>query len=206
MTCALALTALIAFQVSTSEVLVKILYGTPGILIGLGLVELALVVILSWAINKMSAAVATIMFFTYAALNGATLAVIFLKFSPGSIAVTFFVTAGTFAAMSIYGFVTKSDLTKWGNLLLMALLGIVIASVVNFFLVNNILSWIISCIGVIVFVGLTAYDTQKIKEMFYEFNEGSEEYIKFAVIGALILYLDFINLFLSLLKFLGRRN
>jgi FtsH-binding integral membrane protein len=206
MACALALTALVSMQVAASPMIQSIIFGIPGVMIGLIIVELALVLILSWAINKLSAAVATIMFFAYAATTGLTLSVIFLTYTKASIASAFFVTAGTFAVMSFYGYVTKKDLTSWGNLLFMALIGIVIASLVNIFLHNSMLGWIITYAGVLIFVGLTAYDTQRIKEASTHYETGSEGYIKVAVMGALMLYLDFINLFLMILRIMGRRD
>ena len=145
-------------------------------------------------------------FFLYAGLNGVTLAPLFLLYTTASLASTFFVTAGTFAAMSFYGYTTKKDLTSWGSFLFMGLIGIIIASVVNIFLQNSMLYWVISYAGVLIFIGLTAYDTQKIKEMNILGNEGTEEDTKEAIRGALKLYLDFINLFIMLLRIMGTRR
>jgi FtsH-binding integral membrane protein len=154
----------------------------------------------------MSAQRATIVFILYSVLNGLTLSIIFLIYTTGSIASTFFVTAGTFAVMSAYGYLTKSDLSKWGNILFMGLIGIIIASIVNYFMQSETLYAIITYIGVLIFVALTAYDTQKIKTMNIIGNEGTDEDKKEAIMGALTLYLDFINLFLYLLRLLGRRR
>jgi FtsH-binding integral membrane protein len=161
---------------------------------------------LSEAVQRMSANTATFVFLMYALVNGLTLSVIFLVYTLGSIASTFFVTAATFGVMSAYGYFTKTDLTKMGNILFMALIGLIIASLVNIFLNNSTLYWIITYAGVLIFVGLTAYDTQKIKEMNIIGNEGTEEDQKEAIMGALTLYLDFINLFLYLLRILGNRD
>ncbi|SPJ14671.1 conserved membrane hypothetical protein [Syntrophobacter sp. SbD2] len=146
------------------------------------------------------------MFFAYSFLNGLTLSTIFLIYTKASIANTFFVTAGTFAAMSLYGYTTKRDLTSIGSFLMMGLIGIIIASFVNFFFRSPAIYWLITYAGIAVFVGLTAYDAQKIKEMAYAGFSGSEDERKGAVIGALRLYLDFINLFLLLLRIFGSRR
>jgi FtsH-binding integral membrane protein len=164
--------------------------------------ELALVFTLSGAINRMNEATATLLFIAYSALNGVTLSVIALVYTRSSIASTFVITAGMFGAMSIYGYMTRRDLTSWGSFLFMGLIGVVIASVVNIFVASSAVSWIISGIGVIVFTGLTAYDTWKIKEMAAQGTEGRKP----AILGALTLYLDFINLFLMLLRFTGNRR
>jgi hypothetical protein len=148
---------------------------------------------------------ATLLFLLYSVLNGATLSSIFLIYSVDSIATTFFVTAGTFGVMALYGAVTKQDLSKLGNILVMALIGVIIATVVNLFLKNGLLDMVVSGIGVLVFVGLTAYDTQKIKLMLAD-AEAGETTEKIALLGALSLYLDFVNLFLHLLRFMGGRK
>jgi hypothetical protein len=145
-------------------------------------------------------------FVLYATLTGITFSAIFLMYTESSIASTFLVTAGTFAAMSFYGYTTKKDLTSWGSFLFMGLMGIIIASVVNMFLQSSAMYWVITYAGVLIFVGLTAYDTQKIKEMNILGNEGTEEDTKEAIRGALSLYLDFINLFLMLLRIMGTRR
>lgn len=161
--------------------------------------ELGLVVALSAAINRLSATAATFMFIAYAAMNGTTLSAIFLVYTTDSISSTFLVTAGMFGAMSAYGFISRRDLTFWGSFLFMGLIGVVLASIVNVFMPSDTVSWIISGMGVIVFTGLTAYDTCKIKAL----AAGGAEGRKPAILGALTLYLDFINLFLLLLRFFG---
>lgn len=206
MALALALTGLVAMQVASSEVAISYIIGNPLIFYGLIIGELILVMVLSAGINKMSPAIAMTMFFVYAAVNGLTLSVIFLAYTQASIASTFFVTGGTFAAMSLYGYTTKRDLSGWGNFLFMALIGMIIASVVNIFLHNSVFYWIVTYAGVLIFTGLTAYDTNRLKQIFGSLNPGSDAYVKVAIIGALQLYLDFINLFLLLLRIMGRRK
>ena len=202
----LAITGLIAMWVASKPELVNAIIGNRLIFFGLLISEIFLVGYLVSVIKKISSQTAGIIFTGYAILNGLTLSVVFLLYTSSSIATTFFVTAGTFAIMSIYGYYTKKDLTSWGNLLFMALVGIIIASVVNFFLKSEMMYWVITYAGVLIFVGLTAYDTQKIKNMNIIGNAGTEEDTKEAIIGALTLYLDFINLFLFLLRILGDRK
>ncbi len=168
--------------------------------------QLGLVIWLSARIEKMSASTATMVFLGYSALTGLTLSAIFMLYTAASLATTFFVTAGTFGAMSAYGYVTKRDLTSMGSFLMMGLIGMVIASVVNMFLNNSTIYWITTYIGIFIFVGLTAYDTQKIKEMSGAALQGAEIEQKGAIMGALRLYLDFINLFLLLLRVMGNRK
>ena len=163
--------------------------------------EFGIVIGVSAGINKLSTATATMLFVLFSVINGLLLAPIFLVYTGASIAKTFFITAGTFGAMSIYGFFTNSDLTKMGSILFMALIGLIIASVVNMFLHSDGLGWIISIFGVLIFVGLTAWDTQQIKKM--AMIAPNDSYGRLAVLGALSLYLDFINLFLYLLRFFG---
>jgi len=203
MSLGLAVTGVIAFGVAHSETLAGIILGTPGVFIGLMIAELVLVIALSAAISKMSPAVAAGVFLLYAALNGATMSAIFLVYTQGSIATTFFVTGGTFGAMAAYGTITKRDLTGWGSFLFMGLIGVVIASVVNMFLHSEMLYWAITFAGILVFVGLTAYDVQRIRRAVVS---GALPHDKLAVYGALMLYLDFINLFLLLLRLFGRRR
>jgi FtsH-binding integral membrane protein len=198
----LAITALMAVATLSSPALLRVLAGNQLLFYGLMIGELGLVMVLSAAIDRLSPAVATALFVGYSALNGVTLSLIFLVYTADSIASTFFITAGMFGAMSAYGYLTKSDLTSWGSFLFMGLIGVVIASVVNIFLKSDALSWIVSGIGVIVFTGLTAYDTFKIKAMAASGVQGRKP----AILGALTLYLDFINLFLMLLRFVGRRR
>lgn len=168
--------------------------------------EIALVWILSARVMKLSLPVATGAFALYSVLNGVTLSPIFLVYTSESIATTFFVTSGTFGAMALYGYFTKRDLTKWGSLLFMVLIGVVIATLVNLFLKSETLMWIITYVGVVLFVALTAYDTQKVKLLANETKHDVELSKKASLLGALTLYLDFINLFLYLLRFFGRRN
>jgi uncharacterized protein len=169
------------------------------------LAPLGLVMVMSFGINRLSPATALTLFFVYAGLLGLSLATIFLVYTHGSIARVFFISAATFGAMSLYGYTTQRDLTAWGSFLFMGLIGVVIASLVNIFLHSSGLDWVISVIGVLVFVGLTAYDTQNIKEMYDPMDDGTIAGRK-AVMGALRLYLDFINLFLMLLRLFGDRR
>lgn len=205
MTAALAITGLVAYYVAGSQAILSALFSNGWTIFVLFFAEIGLVIGLSAAINKISALTATLMFALYSVLNGVTLSSIFLVYEIGSIATTFFVAAGTFGAMAIYGSVTKKDLTKVGNLCMMAVIGLIIATVVNLLIRSTMADMIISGVGVLVFVGLTAYDAQKIKNMLYG-TEESEMTNKIAVLGALSLYLDFINLFLYLLRFFGRRK
>jgi len=169
------------------------------------LAPLGVVIYMSFGIAKMSSSKAQTVFWIFAALMGASLSSIFLVYTGASITRVFFVTAGTFAAMSIYGYTTKKDLTKLGSFLMMGLIGIIIASVVNIFMKSTMMYFVISIIGVLIFVGLTAYDTQKIKNM-YLVSDSGEIMGKKAVMGALTLYLDFINLFIMLLRLFGQRR
>ncbi len=201
----LALTAFVAFYVSSSESMTRFIFGNRMVFFMLILGELGLVFAISGMINKISAGTATFLFVLYSGLNGLTLSFIFLAYTRTSIASTFFVCAATFIGCSIYGWTTKKNLTSWGGFLFMGLIGIIIASVVNMFLHSNGMSLIISYIGVIVFVGLTAYDTQKLKNMALSQPAGLDGSVvrKGAILGALSLYLDFINLFLMLLRIFG---
>ncbi len=169
------------------------------------LAPLGVVVYMSFGIRKMSAAKAQMTFWVFAALMGASLSSIFLVYTGASITRVFFITAGTFGAMSIYGYTTKRDLTKFGSFLMMGLIGIIIASIVNIFMKSSMMYFVISILGVLIFVGLTAYDTQKIKNM-YLASDNNEILGKKAVMGALTLYLDFINLFIMLLRLFGQRR
>ena len=204
----LALTGFIAFYVSQNETLLRLILGNRLIFFGLIIAELALVFSISARVHKMKATTATGLFVLYAALNGATLSLIFLVYTSSSITSTFFICAATFVACSIYGMTTKRDLTSLGGFMMMGLFGIIIASVVNMFVRSTGMSMIISYIGVFVFVGLTAYDTQKLKTMALIQPADLEAGVvrKGAIVGALSLYLDFINLFLMLLHIFGRRN
>jgi FtsH-binding integral membrane protein len=204
----LALTGFIAFYVSQNETLYNLILGNRLIFFGLIIAELALVFSISARVNKMQGSTATGLFILYAALNGATLSIIFLAYTKSTIASTFFICAGTFVACSIYGMTTKRDLTSLGGFMMMGLFGIIIASVVNMFVRSSGMSMIISYIGVFVFIGLTAYDTQKLKTMALTQPAGLDAGVvrKGAILGALSLYLDFINLFLMLLQIFGRRD
>jgi uncharacterized protein len=201
----LGLTAVTAFFVANNPAMLQLIFGNPLIFFGLIIAELALVFSISARVERMRAGTATNLFMLYAILNGATLSAIFIRYTMSSIASTFFVCAATFLAMSIYGWTTKKDLTSWGNFLFMGLIGIIIASVVNLFVQSSGMAMIISYIGVLVFVGLTAYDTQKIKNMAMTQPAGLDGAVirKGSIIGALSLYLDFINLFLMLLHIFG---
>jgi len=198
----LAITAIMSLVMVSSPVLLKAIVTNRPLFYGLMIGELALVFTLSAAVNRLSNTVATLLFLGYSLLNGVTLSIIFLVYTAESIGSTFVVTAAMFGAMSVYGYVTKKDLTSWGSFLFMGLIGVVIASVVNIFLRSDSVSWVVSAIGVIVFTGLTAYDTWKLKELAAAGHEGRKP----AILGALTLYLDFINLFLMLLRFMGGRR
>jgi FtsH-binding integral membrane protein len=202
----LALTGGMAWFTSTNETVLKILVSTPMLFMVLFLIELGLVFYLAARVMKMSASQASGVFFLYASLNGVTLAPLFLLYTNASLASTFAVTAGMFGAMSFYGYTTKKDLTSWGSFLFMGLIGIIIASIVNIFMNSSAIYWIVTYAGILIFVGLTAYDTQKIKEMNILGNEGTDEDTKEAIRGALKLYLDFINLFIMLLRVMGDRR
>jgi hypothetical protein len=201
MTLALVVTGFVALFCASSYAYLNFLFSHSWALLGLCLVELGLVFGLSAGINRLSGATAALLFYAYAVINGMTMAPIFLAYTGASIAKTFFITAGTFGAMSIYGYFTNRDLTKFGNIFFMGLIGLIIASVVNIFLKSSGLDWIISLVGVALFIGLTAWDTQKIKQMAMMMPESSVG--RLAILGALSLYLDFINIFLYLLRFFG---
>jgi FtsH-binding integral membrane protein len=202
----LALTGFVAFYVSNSPSMIRLIFGNSMLFFMIIIAELGLVFAISGMVNRMGAGTATGLFVLYSALNGLTLSFIFLVYTRTSIVSTFFVCAGTFVGCSVYGWVTKRDLTSWGGFLMMGLIGIIIASLVNMFLRSSGMSMIISYIGVIVFVGLTAYDTQKLKNMALTQPAGLEAGVvrKGAILGALSLYLDFINLFLMLLRIFGQ--
>jgi len=206
MALALFVTGIVAYITATTPQMINYIIGSKILFYGLILGELGLVVYLTARIHKMSQTTAIASFLIYSALNGLTMSVIFLVYTTSSISTTFFVTAGTFAAMSFYGYTTKKDLTSIGNMAFMALIGIIIASIVNFFLKSEMMYWIITYLGVAIFVGLTAYDTQKLKEIGSRGFSDQENMEKMSVLGALTLYLDFINLFLFLLRILGDRK
>ena len=206
MTLALAITGLTAYGVATSPTILSLIFSSKLTFFGLIIAEFALVFAISGAINRLSLSTATMLFILYSVINGATLSSIFFAFSVATISKVFFITAGTFGAMALVGYTTKTDLTSMGKLLFMALLGIIIASVVNMFVASSGLDLILSYVGVLVFVGLTAYDTQKIKQMCQAAPDAGESAQKLALIGALSLYLDFINLFLYLLRIFGNNR
>ena len=209
----LALTGLVAYLSANTPAILNMLYvaSESGQLQPTGLSyvvmfsPLAFVLVLSFGINKMQASTAQVVFWAFAAVMGLSLANIFLVYTGASITRVFFITAGAFAGMSLYGYTTKRDLSGMGSFLMMGLIGIIIASIVNMFLASSALHFVISVVGVLVFVGLTAYDTQKIKLMFVE-TDGAEVMTKKAVMGALTLYLDFINMFIMLLRLFGQRH
>jgi len=206
MALALVITGIISYWTSLNPDIVIYLVKSEYVFIGLLILEIILVAYLVKWIMKMSSQTATLIFILYSMLNGLTLSVVFLVYTTDSIVSTFLITAGMFAVMSFYGYFTKSDLTSWGNILFMGLLGLIAASFMNFFYRNNTFSLVTNIAGVIIFTGLIAYDTQKIKNINIIGNEGTDEDKKEAIIGALSLYLDFINLFLRLLRLLGRKK
>ena len=206
MALALLVTGVVAYITATTPQMISYIVSSKLLFYGLILGELGLVIYLTAAIRKMSQTTAIAAFLIYSVLNGLTMSVIFLVYTTSSISTTFFVTAGTFAAMSFYGYTTKKDLTSIGNMAFMALIGIIIASIVNFFLKSEMMYWIITYLGVAIFVALTAYDTQKLKEIGKRGFTDQENMEKMSVLGALTLYLDFINMFLFLLRILGDRK
>ncbi len=209
----LALTGIVAYFSANTPAIISMLYvtGEGGVMQPTGLAylvmfsPLAFVLALSFGINKMKASTAQAVFWAFAGIMGLSLANIFLLYTGASIARVFFITAGTFAGMSLYGYTTRRDLTRMGSFLMMGLIGIIIASVVNMFMQSSAMQFVISVLGVLIFVGLTAYDTQKIKNMYMQ-ADGAEVMSKKAIMGALTLYLDFINLFIMLLRLFGDRR
>lgn len=204
MTLALFITGFIAMYVASSEQLINIIFGSKFLFYGLIIAEFGLVWYLSARVATLSFTTALTMFIIYSILSGLTLSCVFLLYTSSSIASTFFITGGTFAIMSLAGFYTKKDLSGFGSIMMMGLIGVIIATVVNYFLNSSTLNYIISFVGVMVFVGLTAYDTQKLKNIATQVE--GEQAKKASIMGALTLYLDFINLFLYLLRFLGNRR
>lgn len=202
----LMLTAIVSLVVLETPALLEMIFSSKTVFYGLFILQLGLVVWLSARIQHMSASTATLIFLGYAGLTGLTLSVVFLAYTASSLASTFFVTGGMFGATCAYGYFTKRDLTGFGSFLFMGLIGMVLASVVNIFLNNSTIYWITTYIGIFIFVGLTAYDTQKIKAMSLASLGGSDTEQRAAIMGALALYLDFINLFLLLLRVMGRRK
>ena len=206
MALALVITGVTAYGVATTPSLLIAIVTNKALFWGLIIAELALVFAVSGAINRLSLATATLLFVLYSVVNGATLSVIFLAYSMPAIIQTFFITAGTFGVMALVGYTTKTDLTSLGKLLFMALIGLVIATVVNMFVGSTGFDYILSYVGVLIFVGHTAYDTQKIKQMCMQAPDAGEHMQKLALLGALSLYLDFINLFLYLLRIFGNNK
>ena len=206
MTLALVLTGVTAYGVATSPGIMMAIATNKILFFGLIIAEFALVFGVSAAINRLSLATAALVFVAYSVINGALLSFLFLAYTMSSITSVFFITAGTFAAMAFFGYTTKKDLTSIGKMLFMALIGIIIATVVNMFVGSTGLEMIISYVGVLIFVGLTAYDSQKIKEMLAVAGDQGEAGQKLALLGALTLYLDFINLFIYLLRIFGQRR
>ena len=203
---ALTITGLTAMLVANSPAMMELIFSSSALVWGLLIGELVLVMILSAAINRLSFSTATLLFIIYSALNGVTLSCIFVLYTKESIASTFFITAGMFVALALYGTVTKKDLSGIGRFLFMTLIGLIIASIVNIFMQSTMLYWITTAAGVVIFAGLTAYDAQKIQQIAAEAVEINESTQKVALFGALSLYLDFINLFLYLLRIFGRRS
>jgi len=201
MSAGLAITGGVAFVVASSQQLLSMVLPYFYPLLGF---ELLVVIAFSFMQKRASGSVAAVMFLLYALLNGLTFSVLFLIYELGSIASAFAITAGTFAAMSVYGTVTKKNLAGWGSFLLMGLIGIIIAGIVNIFLQSDMLAFVYSCAAVVIFAGLTAYDTQKLRE--HHATSGYSSAMSLSITGALILYLDFINLFIYILRLLGRRR
>ena len=199
---AMLVTAVTSIYVSGSETILRFIYGNTFVTIGLVISQIAVVLVLSGRLNKLSITSATLLFYLYSVLTGVVFSSILLLYTATSVGMTFLITAGVFAAMSIYGFTTSNDLTKFGSIMFMALIGLIICSVVNIFLKSSGMEWIISLAGVAIFIGLTAWDTQKIKNAAMYATDGTSAE-KLATFGALSLYLDFVNLFLYLLRFFG---
>ena len=206
MTLALVITGFTAYGMATSPGIQQLVFGNSIVMWGLIIAEFALVIGVSAAINKLSLTTATLMFILYSVINGALLSSIFLIYTASSIATVFFITAGTFGAMALVGYTTKTDLTSMGKILFMAFIGLVIATLVNLFVKSSGFTLILSYVGVLIFVGLTAYDSQKIKQMMLQAPDAGEGAQKLALLGALTLYLDFINLFIYLLRIFGKRE
>ena len=200
----LGLTALVAYLVASSPGVLQAIRSIPFGFLGLMLVELGLVIYLSARVDKIAAGTASLLFMLYSALNGITFAVILLAYTGESVAATFIVSAGMFGALALYGTTTRRSLAGWGQFLFMGLIGVVLASIVGMFWHNDAFQFVLAFIGVIVFTGLTAYDAQRLKQMAVALPSGKLG--SYAVVGALTLYLDFINLFLMLLRFIGSRR
>lgn len=206
MAAALSITGLVAYFLSQSQDFWLFLANNTSLIWVVLIAQIVLVIWLSARFTQMSMTTATLLFILYSAMMGVTMSTIFMVYTMSSIASVFFITAGMFLVMSLLGYFTRMDLTRLGSLLFMALIGVIIASLVNIFLKSEMLYWVVSYVAVVVFVGLTAYDTQKIKQMLVEYGEVDEMGYKLALFGALTLYLDFINLFLYLLRIFGDRR
>ena len=206
MSLALLITGMTAYYIATSPTILTAILTNQILFWGLIIAELVLVFTVSAAINRLSLTTATLLFLLYSVINGATMSFIFLLYTMSSIATVFFIAAGTFATMAVIGYTTKKDLSSMGKFLFMGLIGIIIATLVNLFIKSDGLTMILSYAGVVVFVGLTAWDSQKIKQMLMQANDVDEGTQKIALLGALSLYLDFINLFIYLLQILGKRR
>ncbi len=205
MSMGLGLTALTAYMVATSPAMISLIFGNKMVFLGLIIAELALVFGISAGVSRLSASMASGLFMLYSVLNGATLSAVLLYYTAASIAMTFLICAGMFGAMTVYGLTTQKDLTSWGSFLFMGLIGLIIASVVNIFMKSSAMEFVISGVGVLLFTGLTAYDTQKLKVMGESAPmDDSLAIRRGSILGALTLYLDFINLFLMLLRFFGQ--
>ena len=199
---AMLVTAATSMYVSSNEAILQLIFGNSFVTIGLVISQIAVVLVLSGRLHKLSITSATLLLYLYSVLTGVVFSSILLLCTATSVGMTFLITAGVFAAMSIYGFTTSNDLTKFGSIMFMALIGLIICSVVNIFLKSSGMEWIISLAGVAIFIGLTAWDTQKIKNAAMYATDGTSAE-KLATFGALSLYLDFVNLFLYLLRFFG---
>lgn len=206
MSAALTITGLVAYFLSQSSAYINMLINTPSLLWIVLIAQIGVVVLLSARLHSFSMSTATILFILYSVLTGVSFGTIFLAYAMSDIIATFFVTAGTFFVTSLVGYVTRMDLSKMGSILFMLLIGLVLATVVNIFLGSSGLYMVCTYLGVIVFVGLTAYDTQRIKTMFNEYGTADDNGQKLALMGALMLYLDFINLFIYLLRLIGGRE
>ena len=201
---AMLVSAVTAMHVSTDQAILEFVFGKPAVLIGLVIAQVAVVIVMSSMLSKLGKGVATVLFLLYSILTGVTLSTVLLVYTSSSVVYTFIITAVVFAVMCVYGYITENDLSKFGSIMFMALIGLIICAVVNIFMKSVMMDWIISFAGVIIFIGLTAWDTQAIKRMIASSSEDSRD--KIATIGALNLYLDFVNLFLYLLRFFGGRR
>lgn len=207
MSCGLLLTAFVAWYTSRTPEVLQLIFSNQLVFFGLIIGQLALVFTLSGMVTKLSGSLATTLFMLYSVLTGLTLSSMFVLYTSSSIASTFLVTSGMFGIMTVYGYTTKRDLSSFGNILFMALIGIALASLVNIWLKNSAIMWIITYIGVAVFVGLTAYDIQKLKSIGASVSMyDQDQFRKYSIIGALTLYLDFVNLFLMMIRIVGNRK